>query len=69
MLKIYGKDDCSRCERLKYYLNERKIPYEYILDKKELMILASKARITSAPVIVLDGKIYSFESYIELVEG
>lgn len=68
MVKVYGKENCSRCERLKYYLNERKIPYEYILDKKELMIIASKARIMSAPVVVKDEKAYSFEDFVKLIE-
>ena len=67
-IKVYGKENCLRCERIKYYLNERHLPYEYIQDKKELMIIASKSRIMSAPVIVMEEKAYSFEDFVKVVD-
>lgn len=51
MIKIYGKTNCGRCQSLKNILDEKKVAYEYIEDLKTLMMVASKARIMSAPVV------------------
>ena len=51
MIKVYGKENCSKCTSLKGILTDRNIEFEYIEDVKTLMIVASKARIMSAPVI------------------
>ena len=51
MIKVYGKENCSKCLSLKNILTDRNIEFEYIEDMKSLMIVASKARIMSAPVI------------------
>lgn len=67
MIKVYGKADCSKCKALKNILDEKKVDYEYIEDLKTLMIIASKARIMSAPVIEKDGKIYSMEQFLEVL--
>lgn len=67
MIKIFGKDDCSKCEKIKTILDEKNIPYEYVEDLKTLMIVASKARIMSAPVIEKDNKFYTMESFLEVL--
>lgn len=67
MLKIYGKSDCTKCETLKSILDSRGIGYDYIDDIKTLMIIASKARIMSAPVIEKDGVFYSMEKFLEVL--
>ena len=51
MIKVYGKENCSKCTSLKNILASRNIEFEYIEDLKTLMIVASKARIMSAPVL------------------
>lgn len=65
MIKIYGKENCSKCESIKNILTEKGVSFEYIEDLKSLMIVASKARIMSAPVIEKDEKFYSMESFLE----
>lgn len=67
MIKVYGKDNCSKCNNLKEILMEKGINFEYIEDLKTLMIVASKARIMSAPVIEKDNKFYSMESFLEVL--
>ena len=51
MIKVYGKVNCSKCQLLKNILDEKNVNYEYIDDLKTLMMVASKARIMSAPIV------------------
>lgn len=67
MIKIFGKEGCSKCESLKQILNGRGISYEYVEDLKTLMIVASKARIMSAPVVEKDGVYYTMEKFLEVI--
>lgn len=67
MIKIFGKESCSRCESLKRTLDSRGIEYEYTKDLKALMTAASKARIMSAPVVEKDGKLYTMEKFLEVI--
>ncbi len=67
MIKVYGKVDCGRCQTLKNILDEKKVAYKYIEDLKTLMMVASKARIMSAPVVERDGKTYTMEQFLEVL--
>lgn len=67
MIKVYGKEDCSRCVSLKNILSDKKLNFEYFEDMKTLMIIASKARIMSAPIVEFEGKIYSMEKFLEVI--
>jgi len=62
MIKVYGKENCSKCTSLKGILTDR-----YIEDVKTLMIVASKARIMSAPVIEYNDTIYSMEAFLKVI--
>ncbi|WP_297597991.1 glutaredoxin family protein [uncultured Cetobacterium sp.] len=67
MIKIYGKENCSKCELLKKTLEDKKIEFEYIQDLKTLMMVASKARIMSAPVVEYSEKFYTMENFLEVL--
>lgn len=67
MLKVYGKENCTKCESLKKILDTKEVGYEYIEDLKTLMVVASKARIMSAPVVEQNGKFYSMENFLEVL--
>ncbi len=67
MVKIYGKENCGRCVSLKNMLLDKKIDFEYIEDIKTLMMVASKARIMSAPVVEMNGSVYSMEKFLEVI--
>lgn len=67
MIKVYGKEGCSKCENLKGILNNKEVEYEYIQDLKTLMMVASKARIMSAPVVEKDGNFYTMEKFLEVL--
>lgn len=67
MIKIFGKENCSKCESLKKILEDKKIEFQYSKDLKELMIIASKARIMSAPVVEYNGKFLTMENFLEVI--
>ena len=67
MIKVYGKENCSKCLSLKNILIDRNIEFEYIEDMKILMIVASKARIMSAPVIEYNDNIYTMEAFLKVI--
>ena len=67
MIKVYGKAGCSKCEALKSKLNNDGVEFEYIEDLKTLMIVASKARIMSAPVVEKEGSYYTMEKFLEVL--
>ena len=67
MIKVYGKANCGKCQALKTKLSADGIEFEYIEDMKTLMIVASKARIMSAPVIEKEGTFYSMEKFLEVL--
>ncbi|AVQ27983.1 MULTISPECIES: glutaredoxin family protein [Fusobacterium] len=67
MIKVFGKEGCSKCESLKRTLDNKGIEYEYIQDLKTLMTVASKNRIMSAPVIEKDGEYYTMEKLLEVI--
>lgn len=67
MIKVYGKQGCTKCESLKNILNNKGMEYEYIEDLKTLMMVASKARIMSAPVVEKDGNFYTMEKFLEVL--
>lgn len=67
MIKIFGKDGCSKCESMKKILDDKGMEYEYTNNLKTLMTVASKARIMSAPVIEKEGKYYTMEQFLEVL--
>ena len=66
-LKVYGKQDCGNCISLKSLLDNNKINYEYSDDQKELMKIGSATRIMSAPIIEYNGKYYTMQEIIKIL--
>lgn len=67
MIQIYGKENCSNCKILKNILDDRNIPYNYIEDIKTLMIIGSKEKIMSAPIISYNSNFYSMTKFLEVI--
>ena len=67
MIKVYGKENCSKCVSLKSILKNKNLDFEYIEDMKTLMIVASKARIMSAPVVEYNDNVYSMEAFLQVI--
>ena len=68
MIKIYGKENCRQCEELKSKLINSGAEFEYIEDIKKLRIVASKAKIMSAPIVEYNGKFYTMDSFLKEVK-
>lgn len=68
MLKIYTKNNCPNCLRLKNVLTNYNISFEVIDDKKELMRIGSKSRIMSAPILEINEKYYSYQDFNNFIE-
>ena len=67
MIKVYGKENCSKCLSLKGILTDKNIEFEYIEDLKTLRMVASKARIMSAPVVEYNDNVYTMEKFLEVI--
>ncbi len=67
MIKIYGKENCSQCDELKIILTDKNKKFEYIEDLKTLRILASKAKIMSAPLVEYNSNFYSMKDFLEVL--
>lgn len=67
MIRVYGKENCGKCNSLKNILIEKNVDFEYIEDLKALMIVASKARIMSAPVVEYNNNVYTMEAFLEVI--
>ena len=70
-IKIYGADWCSDCIVVKKYLDERNIPYEYIIitenkNARSFVENNNKGK-RIIPTIVIDGKAYSNPGIVELI--
>ena len=63
MIRIYSKENCSNCNELKWILTNKEIEFEEVQDEKELMIVGSKSRIMSAPILEINEKYYSFQDF------
>ncbi|UUV18245.1 glutaredoxin family protein [Fusobacteria bacterium ZRK30] len=68
MIKIYGKENCRQCEELKSKLINSGTEFKYIEDIKELRIVASKAKIMSAPIVEYNNKFFTMDSFLEEVK-
>ena len=64
MIKVYGKENCGKCVSLKGILENKNLEFEYM---KTLMIVASKARIMSAPVVEYNDHVYSMEAFLQVI--
>ena len=63
MIKVYSKENCSNCKELKMMLANKNIEFEEIQNEKELMMVGSKSRIMSAPILEINEKYYSFQDF------
>lgn len=71
MLKIYGKEGCSKCIEIKKKLEKENIEFEYIQDEKIMVTVARELMAKGglveqiAPIIMKDGKQIKHENLLE----
>ena len=69
MIKVIGKENCSRCEMVKNILTNKGIEYEYQLldeceNKAEYIKMAREKGQLSMPLIIQDNKIIDLQEVI-----
>lgn len=76
MLKVIGKNNCSRCDMVKNILNNKGIEFEYELmeelgcdEKKEYMKMARENGIMEFPLIYIDSELKSLDELVEKLKG
>ena len=69
MIKVYGKEGCSNCEKLKKELFEKNINFEYIEDMSKAIELGGKAGIKSLPVVDIEGNIFDYNKTVEYIRS
>lgn len=64
MVKVIGKNSCSRCDMVKNILTSKSIAFEYELledmtsdDKSNYLKMARAAKQLEMPLIIVDNKI------------
>ena len=62
MIKVYGKPNCKWCTKVKAYLEENNIEFEYtnLKDKKNRQArkLMSDLKVEVVPIVIYDDNIY-----------
>lgn len=69
-MKIYSKENCSRCKLLKRWLESKRIDFEEVdveKDSEALDKLISANR-RSLPVVEIDGEFVDFDEYNDLLK-
>ena len=56
---------CPRCKALEMKLKQKQINYTLIDDNATVLEAATKAGLTSAPFLDVDGQIYDFSAAIK----
>ena len=71
LIKIIGKQQCSRCDMTKNILNNKQIEFEYVLmesltpeEQTEYRKMAIKAKQMEMPLIIKDNKIITLQEVI-----
>tara|TARA_B100000686_G_C16433042_1_gene783154 strand:+ start:342 stop:575 length:234 start_codon:yes stop_codon:yes gene_type:complete len=72
IIKIYGADWCADCINLKRFLNQKNIPFEYIVvtenkEASDFIIKANNGK-RIIPTIDINGRIYTNPGIKELME-
>ena len=68
MIKVIGKKSCSRCDMTKNILNNKNIPYEYLMledvsqeDKAMYLKMAREAKQMEMPLIIKDNIVVNLQ--------
>lgn len=62
---VYGMPGCQNCKKIKEEFLKRKIDFNYTEDYQEMLKMARKHRIKTAPVIDYHGEFFGFEEIMK----
>ena len=71
MIKVIGKEGCSRCLMVKNLLNNKKIEFEYFLlnelsqeEQNNYLKMAKEVGMTNLPLVIKDNKIVEIKEVL-----
>ena len=65
---VYGRENCTLCEKLKVLLVEKNISFDYKEDMATAIKLAKDNAISTLPVIVISNEVYDFNTIKNKIE-
>lgn len=65
-IKLYSTG-CPVCNVIKKLLDDKKIPYDCIEDKNEILKIGEKNSISSVPFAFIDNKLYKTNELREFI--
>jgi len=69
---LYGVPGCKKCDEVKDYLTEKKIPFVYSVVGSDVVVehleLVVSRRVTDLPIITINGTEVSFDYVKQSVE-
>ena len=68
-IRVYSKDNCPNCVKIKDILNNKGIQFEEIRDIDKAIIVGSANGIRSLPILDIEGKILDFSKAKEYLES
>lgn len=74
MIKVIGKNNCSRCDMIKNLLQQKhkEFDYESLEDselKQEYLKLARENRIMEFPLIFIDNELKTIDQLVMILKG
>ena len=56
---VYSQKGCGKCMILKKMLDEKGLPYETVMDNKEVMKVAELIGVQELPILNIEGSFFS----------
>ena len=69
MIKVYSKENCINCDKIKKILNEKEIIFEEIKDIEKAIEVGSENGIRSMPIVEIDNIFYDFNKIKQYLES
>lgn len=69
MIKVYSKENCINCDKIKKILNEKGIIFEEIKDIEKAIEVGSENGIRSMPIVEIDNIFYDFNKIKQYLES
>ena len=69
MVKVYSKENCINCDKIKKILNEKGIEFEEIKDIEKAIEIGSANGIRSMPIVEMDNIVYDFNKIKQYLES
>ena len=69
MFKVYSKENCINCDKIKKILNEKGIEFEEIKDIEKAIEIGSANGIRSMPIVEMDNIVYDFNKIKQYLES